>query len=110
MDQPFQNGDVVQLRHPDEGTLVGRSVEHGAGQKVPLPQGTPGEVLGTDPSTGLVNVLCMGKFFEQFGAMEPFGATVWSWPSDLIPRPDLRKPGPNVVRTRPDVPQTRTQY
>lgn len=95
-----QNGDLVQLRSPDTGTLVGRSEAHGAGEPTSLVPGQVGEVLGTHPSTGMVNVLYMGKPWDQNGPMEPYGATGWHFPSQLVARPDLRKPGPAIRRSR----------
>lgn len=96
----LQNGDLVQLRYPDTGTLVGRSEEHGAGQPFNLTPGMVGEVRGTDPATGMIEVLYMGKPFDQNKRMEPFGATAWHWPSYVLHRPDLKKPGPAIRRVR----------
>jgi hypothetical protein len=97
---PYNNGDLVQLRYPDTGTLVGRSEQHGAGQPFDLTPGMVGEVLGTHPSTGMVNVLYMGAPFDKNKAMEPFGATAWHFPSYLAPSAN-RPPGPAIRRTRP---------
>lgn len=99
--QTFVNGDRVQLGHDDVGTLVGRSEAHGAGQPYTVPSGRVGEVLGTHPSTGMVNVLYMGKDFEGRGPMEPYGAAAWHFPSSLTLRNDIRAPGDNVPRSRP---------
>jgi hypothetical protein len=101
MEQPYQNGDRVQLLNDDMGTLVGRSEAHGAGQQATVSKGSIGEVLGTDPVTNMVNVLHMGPQFANRGPMEPYGVQAWHWPSDLKPRPDVRAPGPNVPRSRP---------
>lgn len=98
VDQPFQNGDRVQLLNDDYGTLEGRSPEHGAGQPCPLKAGQVGEVLGTHPSTGMVNVLYMGKPWDNNGPMEPYGASAWHFPSDLKLRNDIRAPGPAIRR------------
>lgn len=94
----FANGDRVQLRYNDTGTLVGRSEAHGAGQETPIKAGQLGEVLGTDPATGMVNVLYMGSPWDQNGPMMPYGATGWHFPSYLVPRPDVRAPGPAIRR------------
>jgi hypothetical protein len=96
----YKNGDIVQLRYPDTGTLVGRSEEHGAGQDFDLSPGMLGEVLGTHPSTGMHNVLWMGKPFDNNKEFEPYGAVGWHFPTYLIPRPDVKKPGPAIRRRR----------
>lgn len=95
----YENGDLVHLLNDDYGEQVGRSEEHGAGSTIHLPRGLVGEVLGTHPSTGMVNVLYSGKPWEENGPMEPWGAQAWHFPSDLVPRPDLKKPGPAIRRT-----------
>lgn len=95
---PLQNGDLVQLRYDDTGTLVGRSEAHGAGKETPIKAGQVGEVRGTDPRTGMVEVLYMGSPWDQNSYLEPYGATAWHFPSYLIPRPDMRKPGPAIRR------------
>jgi hypothetical protein len=97
---PLNNGDLVQLRYDDKGTLVGRSEEHGAGQDTAIGAGQVGEVLGTDPTTGMVNVLYMGSPWDKNGPMEPYGATAWHFPSYVVPRPDLKRPGPALRRSR----------
>lgn len=96
--QQYQNGDMVQLTQDTIGTLVGRSEEHGAGQQTTISAGSVGEVLGTDPVTQLVNVLFMGKQFDTNSYFEPFGASVWCWPSELVPS-NNRPPGPAIRRT-----------
>jgi hypothetical protein len=98
----YRNGDLVQLRYPDTGTLVGRSEEHGAGQPTDLQPGMVGEVLGTHPTTGMHNVLWAGKAFSQNKEFEPWGSVGWHFPSYLLPRPDMKKPGPAIRRVRPD--------
>jgi hypothetical protein len=99
--QTYQNGDRVELLNSDFGTLVGRSEAHGAGQQTPIAKGQIGEVLGTHPSTGMVNVLYAGKPFAGNGEMMPWGATMWHLPSEIKLRNDVRAPGPNVPRSRP---------
>jgi hypothetical protein len=96
--QQYQNGDIVELQQPDWGTQVGRSEDHGAGQPFQIPAGQSGEVLGTHPSTGMVNVLYMGEPWDNNGPMEPYGATAWHFPNYLKPRPDLKQPGPAIRR------------
>ncbi len=98
----YQNGDRVELLNDDKGTYVGRSEQHGAGQEAPIPQGQIGEVLGTHPSTGMVNVLYMNTpEVNTNGPLEPFGVSAWHFPSFLKLRNDIRAPGFNVPRSRP---------
>lgn len=96
----YNNGDLVRLRYPDTGTLVGRSEAHGAGQSFNLAPGMVGEVLGVHPTTGMVNVLYMGKPFDTNGELMPFGATAWHFPSYLAPSTN-RRPGPAIRRRMP---------
>jgi hypothetical protein len=96
----YANGDLVRLRYPDTGTLVGRSEAHGAGQAFDLTPGMVGEVLGVHPTTGMVNVLYMGKPFDANRELEPFGATAWHFPSYLAPSTN-RPPGPAIRRRVP---------
>lgn len=93
----FRNGDSVTFTQEVLGQMVGRSDQHGAGQQIRIPAGEGGEVLGTDPSTGMVEVLSMDKSFAPMGKMQPFGARVWCWPSELKPS-GVRAPAPNVRR------------
>lgn len=94
------NGNLVQLRYDDTANLVGRSEEHGAGQETNIPAGSVGEILGTEPSTGMVNVLWMGKQFDANKQLQPFGAQGWHFQHWLQARPDLKRPGPAVRRAR----------
>lgn len=96
----MKSGDLVQLRYPDTGILQGRSEAHGAGQQTDLQPGMVGEYMGTDPSTGMHSVLWMGKQWNKNKEMEPYGALGVHFDSYLIPRPDLRRPGPAVRRRR----------
>lgn len=97
----FTNGQMVATKHDDWGTWVGRSTEHGAGQPCKIPQGSVGEVMGTDPS-GMVEVLFMNPAIgvNKNGPMEPWGATAWFFESELVPRPDIQPPGPAIKRKR----------
>lgn len=90
--QQFTNGDMVQLKQADFGQTVGLN----AGETKEVPANSIGEILGVDP-LGLVNVYYAGPQGEA-GRMEPHGVTAWHWPKDIIPRPDLRKPGPATRR------------
>lgn len=103
----YQNGDLVQVLDdilpgtPGAGQAVtqeGRSEEHGAGKPMTIPRGAVCEVRGTDPVTGMVNILWMGKGFDQNGEMMPYGASGWAWPSEVAPSQN-RPPGPAIRRT-----------
>jgi hypothetical protein len=98
--EALQNGDMVSTKHDDVGTWVGRSEEHGAGGAAKIPARSPGEVLGTDQTTGMINVLFMNKAtgVNEHGPMQPWGITAWFLPSELDPRPDIPRPGPAVKR------------
>jgi hypothetical protein len=90
--QQFVNGDMVQLKQADHGQAVGLN----AGETKEVPANSIGEVLGVDP-LGLVNVYFAGPQATA-GNLEPHGVTLWAWPKDLIPRSDVRPPGPATRR------------
>lgn len=94
----FQNGNIVSTKHEDWGTWSGKSVEHGAGSPAKIPAGSVGEVLGQDPTTGMVQVLFMGDLTKDHGPMQPYGATAWFFPSEIVERPDVPRPGPAIRR------------
>lgn len=96
-EQEFVNGMMVSNKQEDVGTLVGRSPEHGAGNQTTIPQNSVGEVLGVDPTTGMVNVYFAGPQAEA-GKMEPHGIVGWFFPQELAVRTDIRAPGPAVRR------------
>jgi hypothetical protein len=96
----LENGMIVATKYDDWGTWEGRSADHGAGQPAKIPRGSVGEVLGTDPTTGMVNVLFMNPAIgvQEHGKMEPWGASAWFLPSEVYPRPDIKQPGPAIKR------------
>lgn len=96
----FVNGNMVGTKAVDWGTWNGRSPEHGAGGTAKIPAGSVGEVLGSDPTTGMVEVLFMNAAIgvQKNGPMMPWGATAFFFPSELVSRPDIRRPGPAVKR------------
>lgn len=98
-DQQYQNGQLVRTLQEDQGTMVGRPESGMAGEPVTIPRGAVCEVLGTDPTTAMVNILWMGKSFDQMSYFQPFGATAWYWPSQVTPASDITPPGPAVRRT-----------
>ena len=91
-EQPFVNGEMVQIKEEEIGSWVGLN---GGGQ-ANVPKNSIGEVLGND--LGLVNVYFAGPA-EKNGPLEPHGVTVWVWPSQLVRRPDVRPPGPATRRS-----------
>src|ERR1017187_1370515 len=89
----FSNGDIVQLKQEDVGQWVGLN----GGEPKTVPANSIGEVLGTHPTTGLVNVYYAGPA-EGNGPLEPHGVMAWHWPTDVIRRDDIKKPGPAIQR------------
>lgn len=96
----YTNGDIVQAKFEDWGPYVGRSDGHGNGQTAHIPAGTIGEVMGEDPTTGLVQVYFQSTPNDEMGKMEPYGIMGYFLKGELQPRPDIRKPGPAVRRRR----------
>lgn len=92
-EQEFTNGMMVSNKYEDVGTTVGL----GAGQQKTIPQNSVGEVLGTDPATGMVNVYFAGPQAEA-GKLQPHGVTGWFFPQELAIRTDVRPPGPAIRR------------
>jgi hypothetical protein len=90
--ETYVNGDMIQLLHEDVGQTVGLN----SGQTQIIPQGSVGEVLGSD-SLGLVNVLFSGSVAAERGNLEPHGVAAWLWPKDIA-RSNSRPPGPAVRR------------
>lgn len=96
----LRNGDIVALKKNEIGLLQGRMENYHGSPTVTIPAGSAGEVLGVDPITGMVNILFAGEQFEEYGEKQPFGATVWCLPSNLIRRTYQRRPGPIYKRRR----------
>lgn len=94
----FQNGNMISTKYDDWGTWSGKSADHGAGSPAKIPANSIGEVLGQDPTTGMVNVLFMGDLTKDHGPLEPYGATAWFLPSEIVERPDVQRPGPAIKR------------
>lgn len=94
-DQEFVNGMMVSNKYEDVGTTVGLS----SGEQRSIPQNSVGEVLGVDPSTGMVNVYFAGPQ-AQAGKLEPHGVVGWFFPQELAVRQDVRAPGPAIQRRR----------
>lgn len=100
IDPMLVNGQMVSTKQDDWGSFVGVSDAHGAGQPAKIKKGDVGEVLGTDPTTGMINVLFEGRGTAQMGNLEPHGITGWFFPSEIEHRPDVKAPGPAVRRQR----------
>jgi hypothetical protein len=81
---PFNEGDMVQLKQDDIGQWVGLN----GGDPKAVPANSIGQVEGTHPSTGLVEVYYPGPAANN-GPNEPHGVKAWHWPADLIARPDI---------------------
>lgn len=99
-EENFQNGSIVATKNEDWGEWVGKSREHGAGSPAKIPANSIGEVMGQDPTTGMVQVLFMGELTKEHGPLMPYGAVAWFFPSELVIRSDVRRPGPAIRRRR----------
>ena len=97
----FTNGKMVATKYEDWGEWQGRSEEHGAGERARIPAGSPGEVMGQDPATGMVQVLFMNEAtgVNQHGKMMPWGIVGWFMPSELYDS-KIKPPGPAIQRRR----------
>lgn len=87
----FQNGNMVQLKQEDYGIAEGKSEAHGSGQQRLVPANSIGEVMGQDPVTKMVEVIYP---LHNSGPLEPYHVRMYHFPSEIIPRPDIRRPGP----------------
>lgn len=87
----FANGNMVQLKNSDYGIAEGKSEAHGSGEYREVKQNSIGEVMGQDPITGLVEVIYP---LHNSGPMEPYHVRMHHFPSEIIPRPDIARPGP----------------
>lgn len=89
----FTNGDMISNKKQEWGTAVGLN----GGEQVSIPANSIGEVLGTDPTTGMVQAYFAGPMGER-GNMEPHGVTAWFFPGEVMAQPTVRPPGPAVRR------------
>lgn len=76
----FQSGEVVRLKSEEYGVAVGKSEAHGAGSYRLVPEGSTGEVMGQDPTTGWVEVIVQ---LTDSGPMEPYHVQLFAEPSIL---------------------------
>lgn len=95
--EDFANSSMVQFKEEDVGIAEGKSEAHGSGEFRTIPKNSIGEVLGQDPTTGWVDVIVP---IHDAGPMEPYHIRGWFEPEKLIPRPDVRRPGPMIRRRR----------
>ena len=94
--QEYNEGDMVQLKDTEpNGIWQGL----GGGGSGIIPKNSIGQVEGTHPTTGLVEVYYPGPA-SKHGPNEPHGITAWHWPEDLIPRPDIPPYGSATTRRR----------
>lgn len=91
----FQPPEIVRLKNEVWGMAEGKSEEYGAGQYQPVPEGSTGEVLGQDPSTGWVECI----FPLEGGPMTPYHVRCFVEPSDLEASRQS-PPGPFIKRHR----------
>jgi len=75
------------------GLAEGKSEEHGAGQYKEVPQGSTGEVLDQDKTTGWVEVI----FPLKGGELTPYHVRCFLEPSQ-ISKTDHQPPGPFIRR------------
>lgn len=87
----FQNGNLVQLKNADYGIAEGKSEAHGSGQYREVPANSIGEVMGQDPTTGMVEAIYP---LHNSGPLEPYHVRMYHFPSEVTLRPDLKRPGP----------------
>lgn len=93
----FVNGQMVQLKNQSMGEQVGL----GGGGQTAIPANSLGEVLGTEGSGEyeMIFVYFSGPQAEA-GKLEAHGVQAWFFSNELIPRPDVRAPGPTIRRRR----------
>lgn len=92
----FQPPEIVRLKKDAFGMAEGKSEPHGAGQYQPVPEGSTGEVLGQDPTTGWVEVIFP---LDESGQMEPYHVRCFVEPNDIVST-GIRPPGPFIRRKR----------
>lgn len=95
----YNEGDFVRMNadheDPDNaqyGVWEGKSEAHGAGQYVPVPKGSQGEVRSQDPTTGWVEVVFAGPA-KSNTYLEPYHLRGFFEPNVLSKLPGVRPPG-----------------
>lgn len=91
----LQNGQMAQMKEPEMGVAEGKSEDHGSGQYREIPRNAIVEVLGE--VAGYVDVIWS---LNEGGPLEPYHVRAWVEASKLIPRPDIKPPGPVIRRKR----------
>lgn len=89
----FVPPEIVRLNESVYGLAEGKSEEHGAGQYKEVPQGSTGEVLDQDKTTGWVEVI----FPLKGGELTPYHVRCFLEPSQ-ISKTDHQPPGPFIRR------------
>jgi hypothetical protein len=78
--QEFVAPSVARLKVEGYGIAEGKSEAHGAGQYRSIPAGTVGEVLGTDSSTGWIEVIFPLK---ESSYLEPYHVRMFCEPGEV---------------------------
>lgn len=91
--EQFEAPEIIRLRTEGYGMAEGKSEAYGAGQYQSVPQGSTGEVLGQDPTTGWVEVI----FPLEGGPLTPYHVKCFVDPGD-IEHTSYNPPGPFIKR------------
>lgn len=85
---------IIRLKEGVYGTAVGKSEAHGAGSYRLVPEGSTGEVIAQDETTGWIEAIFP---IDDAGPMEPYHVQCFLEPSQ-IERTRIRPPGPFIKR------------
>ena len=91
--EEFVAPEIVRLKTEGYGMAEGKSEAHGAGQYQSVPEGSTGEVLGQDPTTGWVEVI----FPLEGGPLSPYHVKCFVDATDLE-HTRQKPPGPFIKR------------
>jgi len=92
----FEPGEINRLKAPAFGMAEGKSEQHGSGQYQEVPEGSTGEVIGQDATTGWIDAIFP---LDDSGPMEPYHVRCFLEPSD-VSKTRIRPPGPFIKRRR----------
>lgn len=93
-DTTFEPGEIIRLKAPAFGMAEGKSEQHGSGQYQEVPEGSTGEVIGQDATTGWIDAIFP---LDDSGPMEPYHVRCFLEPSD-VSKTRIRPPGPFIKR------------
>lgn len=93
-DATFEPGEIIRLKAPAFGMAEGRSEAHGSGQYREVPEGSTGEVIGQDATTGFIDAIFP---LDDSGPMEPYHVRCFLEPADVA-KTRIRPPGPFIKR------------